>query len=85
MADLLAFMFAHYDDADALTMLRDTERRAAIASDARSHGHNLPEDLIGSTEWQNLLVALVTLRVKFPRDVALQKVELNIAMREGRA
>jgi hypothetical protein len=45
----------------------------------------MPAGMLETDEGANLFVAVLALRVKFPREDALAKVRLNIAMREGRA
>jgi len=85
MAEVLDALFEHLDDATAVNMLRDKKARdlspevVAIGSDVRRRHPEL-EDI----EFDNLFVALLALRVKFPHDEATRKVAMNIAMRERR-
>lgn len=86
MATLLDLLFERYEQPDALAMLRDTRAREpalqSLAPDLESHG--MPPEMLATPEGQNLFVAVLSLRLKFPKDEARQKVALNIAMREGR-
>lgn len=82
----LVFMFDELSDGDvraaiqsesALCRLRE-RIHAALA--AFPEGGQLPTGDRGD----NLLLALLALRSKFERSVALEKLEVNIAMRSGR-
>lgn len=87
METLLSLLFARYERPDALTLLRDLDAReralADLAPQLESAG--MPTGLLASSEGQNLFVAVLSLRLKFPEDEARDKVALNIAMREGRS
>lgn len=87
MSRCLEMLYDVVDDEQAKAMLLDPDRRADVyaelAPDLASYG--IPEGIFASREGEALGVAMVALRLRFPRDVGLEKVELNIAMREGRA
>jgi hypothetical protein len=82
---LLDHLFDAYDHATALRMLRDPDERLVVAGNARTLGILSSKTELDSGEWDNLLVALLALRLKFTQPEAREKVELNIAMREGRS
>jgi hypothetical protein len=62
---------------DALTALRAELERGVLAG---GRSGSIPPGDYGD----NLLLALLALRTKFPRDEAFDKLEVNIAMREAR-
>ncbi len=86
MEALLNLLFSRYDRAEAATFLNDLGARqsaiASFAADLQLFG--MPGDMLTTPEGQNLFVAILALRLKFPEDEAREKVALNIAMREGR-
>jgi len=86
MEALLRLLFERYDRSSALELLRDESQRAsamtALSADLELAG--MPAGALSTTEGGNLFVAVLALRLKFPEDEALEKVQLNIAMREGR-
>lgn len=87
MLDLLDELAQGWTRDEALTLLRDGQAQAA-ARDAlapRLEERGMPAGMLASDEGGNLFVAVLALRLKFPLDEARRKVELNIAMREGRA
>ncbi|MEI2617481.1 MAG: hypothetical protein V9F06_07595 [Thermomicrobiales bacterium] len=83
----LGLLYDRVDDGRARAMLMDPAERAAVyegfAPDLLAHG--MPDGMFATSEGESLGVALLALRLRFPREIALDKVELNIAMREGRA
>ena len=87
MEKLLGLLFARFDRAQALDMLRDLGARhraiAEIVPELVAVG--MPEAMLRTPEGENLFVAVLSLRLKFPEAEAREKVALNIAMREGRA
>ena len=87
MRDCLGLLYDRIDDAQAREMLLDADRRAEVYDDLASalYPAGMPVGMLSTPEGESLGVALLALRLRFPRDVALEKVELNIAMREGRA
>jgi hypothetical protein len=64
-------------DEKRLELRRDLEMR--VLSDGRLG--RIPEGDFGD----NLIMALLALRTKFPRDEAFEKLEINIAMRDRRS
>jgi hypothetical protein len=86
MATLLDLLFDRFSRAEALALLRDLDARArateSLTPDLERAG--LPPGMLTAQEGQNLFVAVLGLRLKFPIDEARQKVALNISMREGR-
>lgn len=87
METLLDLLFTQYERAAAMTLLRDlTEReRAMTRLSVELEAAGMPAGMLASSEGQNLFVAVLSLRIKFPEHEARDKVALNIAMREGRA
>lgn len=87
MEALLDLLFARFERAEAMRVLRDAAERqramAELSSDLVAAG--MPAGMLETGEGQNLFIAVLTLRLKFPRAEAREKVALNIAMREGRA
>jgi hypothetical protein len=87
LESLLLLLFDRLDRQEALRALRDSEERACVMR--RLSGElvtaGMPAGMLETDEGANLFVAVLALRVKFPREDALAKVRLNIAMREGRA
>ncbi|HUG14266.1 MAG TPA: hypothetical protein VMM78_04535 [Thermomicrobiales bacterium] len=85
MSDLLGILYEQLDHDTAIQLLRDRnlrERSVASAPELGEVRRQQPD--VDHEEFDNLFVALLALRVKFDRDEAARKVELNIAMREGR-
>jgi hypothetical protein len=86
MESLLDLLFERYDRAQAVDILRyETARERAfaqLAGDLAMSG--MPPGMLGTSEGENLFVAVLSLRIKFPEAEAREKVRLNIAMREGR-
>jgi hypothetical protein len=86
MEGLLDALYTRFDRSEAMTLLRDLgERERAmrrLASELEAGG--MPAGMLASPEGQNLFVAVLSLRIKFPEQEAREKVALNIAMREGR-
>jgi hypothetical protein len=87
MTTLLDRFYDRYDDAAARRLLVDAgARSAAMAALGPELGQaGMPPGALVSAEGATLFVSVLTLRLKFPPDEARAKVELNIAMREGRA
>lgn len=87
MEALLDALFAGYERDEAMTLVRDLgERERAmkrLSFDLEAAG--MPAGMLASPEGQNLFVAVLSLRIKFPEHEAREKVALNIAMRERRA
>jgi hypothetical protein len=86
METLLDLLFERFDRAQAIDILRyETVREQAfaqLAGDLASSG--MPAGMLDTSEGENLFVAVLSLRIKFPEAEAREKVQLNIAMREGR-
>ncbi len=87
MRRCLELLYDRVDDERARAMLRDPGTRAAeyaeLAPDLVAAG--MPAGMFATSEGESLGVAMLALRLRFPRDAGLEKVDLNIAMREGRA
>jgi hypothetical protein len=85
MTVLLDIFFEEYDRNTALLLLRDeTERQTAMRALApRLEAAGMPDGMLATGEGSSLFVAVLALRLKFSRQEALAKVQLNIAMREG--
>jgi hypothetical protein len=77
MRQALRALFDECDERDALGSIRDAVARDALKARL---GAPIPP---GDTA-DNLFLGLLALRVKFPREEALAKVELNISMRQAR-
>lgn len=79
----LATAFDRYAPAEAIRCLQDEAAlrtlRAEVERQLLDSGSSecIPPGAYGD----NLLQAILTLRVKFPREQATEKLELNIAMR----
>jgi hypothetical protein len=85
MRDLLHLLYADFDTATAVRLLRDPDERERISgSNLRVLELRREQVETEDSEFDNLLVALLSLRAKFTQAEALDRVELNIAMREGR-
>jgi hypothetical protein len=86
MSDLLDVLYAEIDLPMTAVLLGSRDDRAEAA---RSHASiaalRSANPDVQDDEFDNLLVALLSLRAKFDRVSAMEKVEMNIAMREGRA
>jgi hypothetical protein len=83
---VLAALFREVSDGDVFMYLRDAQSREVLRTNLNAIelaggrlGH-IPEGDYGD----NLLQAILALRVKFPEDEATAKLETNIAMRERR-
>lgn len=87
MRRCLDLLYERIDDDRARSMLRDPDLRAQtyleLATELTAHG--MPEGMFQTSEGESLGLAILALRLRFPQDVGVAKVELNIAMREGRA
>ena len=86
MRVVLAILFDEYSHDDAVRLLRDDAARTAFRRevDRRLAETHLAEFVPAGDRGDNLLQAILALRVKFPREEALEKLNLNIAMRERR-
>jgi hypothetical protein len=86
MRIVLALLFDEYSHDDAVRLLRDDEARSVFRRevDRRLAGNGLAEFVPAGDRGDNLLQAIIALRVKFPRQEAAAKLDLNIAMRERR-
>jgi hypothetical protein len=86
METLLELLFARYERPEALTVLQDLEARerakGEMATDLESAG--MKQGMLTTSEGDNLFVAVLALRLRFPQDEARDKVALNISMREQR-
>lgn len=85
MHDLLDVLYSDVLPETAVLLLKDENERSRAREtvpgvDALLQAY--PE--IDAREFDNLLVALLALRMKFDPEQAHSKVELNVAMREGR-
>jgi hypothetical protein len=83
---LLELFFERYDADAARVLLRDERARHRALEELRPElrAAGATADMLHGTEGDNLSMAVLALRLKFTRDVALDKVRLNIAMRGGR-
>jgi hypothetical protein len=69
--------------AEAIRSSSDFDRlRVEIGTNLTRRDGSIP--IPGGEYGNNLLMALLALRVKFPREEAFAKLELNISMRERR-
>ena len=86
MESLLTLLFERYDRLHAMTLLRDERERerAVIELDTELSQLDMPSGMFSTAEGSNLFVAVLALRLKFSEEEAMEKVRLNIAMREGR-
>ena len=86
MATLLDLLFARYNRDAAVELLRDPAVRDQATNDLAPElvAAGMPSGMLSTPEGQNLFVAVLALRLKFPEPEARQKVALNIAMREGK-
>ncbi len=84
MREALDLLFVAYDAASAAECLRDEQARAGLRRAVNRRLHAAGRDTVVplGQRGDHLLQALVALRVKFPRDEAMAKLELNIAMRQ---
>ncbi len=86
METLLELLLARYERPEALAILKDPyvreDAQATLAPDLEAAG--MPIGMLATTEGENLFVAILALRIKFPEAEAREKVALNIAMREQR-
>jgi hypothetical protein len=84
METLLDLLFARYERPEALMFLQDLEARERAKSDLVDElvPAGMPQGMLTTPEGDNLFVAVLALRLKFPEDEARDKVALNIAMRE---
>lgn len=86
MVTLLELLFERYDrESCAALLVNESARNQAFADLApellpAGMGRDVPDCAQG----RNLFVAVLTLRLRFPFEEARERVELNIAMREGR-
>jgi hypothetical protein len=83
---LLELFFERYDADAARALLRDEPawRTALLQLRPELLQMGAAQDLLDSGEGDNLSMAVLALRLKFNRSEALEKVRLNIAMRERR-
>lgn len=87
MRRCLEWLYDDVSDDDARHMLTNPEvREARYAEIAPTlHDAGMPVGMLESSEGQSLGVAILALRLRFPRQDGLDRVDLNIAMRERRA
>lgn len=87
MRDYLELLYDRVDDERARAMLFEPAERSIVYAELELDlaASGMPEGMFETSEGESLGIALLALRLRFPRDIALEKVELNIAMREGRA
>ncbi len=80
----LAVLFDDHSLDDARRFLHDPGARSALRAevDRRLAGAGRAQRVPPGDRGDNLLQAILALRVKFPRDEATAKLELNIALRE---
>jgi hypothetical protein len=84
---VLAALFRDVSDGDAFASLRDPEARQRLRVELNEHElasgrlGRIPDGDYGD----NLLQAILALRIKFPVEEATAKLETNIAMRERRS
>lgn len=84
MRPALAWLFENGDPELLRQSLRDQQSLDRLRSEINSAfdepgGHAVPQGSRGA----NLLMALIALRLKFPRDVAEQKLETNLTLRRS--
>lgn len=82
----LAHLFDQFTSQQAIALVGDPDALAAVLSAVNSQAAAagvLPPPL--DQRGQNLLSALVALRVKFPRPDAEARLDLNLRMRAGGA
>ena len=86
LAALLELLFDTYETADARELLTDASAREAAlrALTPALLAAGATSELLASSQGDNLLMASLALRVKFPRAEARAKVQMNIAMRRSR-
>lgn len=86
MATLLEVLIAEYDRDTCVVLLRDASARSDVAPVIipRLEDAGMTTGFIQTSSGDNLFVAVLGLRLKFPPAEAREKVALNIAMREGR-
>lgn len=83
---VLAALFRDVSDGDVFACLRDSSVRQRLRADLNEHElangrlGRIPDGDYGD----NLLQAILALRIKFPIEEATAKLETNIAMRERR-
>jgi hypothetical protein len=84
METLLDLLLARYERPEALTFLQDLGARERAKGDLAVElaSAGMPPGMLATPEGDNLFVAVLALRLKFPEDEAREKVALNIAMRE---
>jgi len=87
MAALLEILFVNYDRDTCLAILRDSACRDSekLILNERLVQAGMQPKFLNSSTGDNLFLAVLGLRLKFPLEDARAKVALNIAMREGRA
>lgn len=87
METLLDLLNADYDRPTAMSMLRDVTVRAQAITviEGQLEGSGMAPGFLQTDAGENLFVAVLSLRIKFPIEEAREKVRLNIAMREGRS
>jgi hypothetical protein len=86
MRPALDVLYANLDRDEAAKLLKDESKRLALLNSlridlgSRDPPYSVPDDEFGD----NLLQALLAIRIKFEQDEGREKVELNIAMRVRR-
>jgi two-component sensor histidine kinase len=83
METLLDLLFERFDSQQAQELLRSAKSRAEAVARLQPElvAAGAESALLESPIGENLVLAVLSLRVKFPRDEALAKVRQNIAMR----
>jgi len=87
MRRCLEWLYDDVSDNDARQMLTNPDLRAARYAEVTTvlQDAGMPVGMLETSEGQSLGVAILALRLRFPRQDGLDRVDLNIAMREGRA
>lgn len=87
MAALLEALFGDFEREACVALLRDIAARETARETLapRLELAGMHPGTLETTAGDNLFVAVLVLRLKFPLEAARDKVALNIAMREGRA
>jgi hypothetical protein len=86
MRPALDKLYDNLDRDEAVGMLKNEAKRIAFLNTlrldlgARNPSYSVPDDEFGD----NLLQALLAIRIKFEQDEGREKVEFNIAMRARR-
>lgn len=87
MRRCLEWLYDDVSDSDARQMLTNPDLRDARYAEVAPvlHDAGMPVGMLETSEGQSLGVAILALRLRFSRQDGLDRVDLNIAMREGRA